>query len=468
MLGGVEATGHDREVQPRDAAGALARVGLIETITRRRSRRFPLGGRLEGAPFSYASRHEPVPLTEEEEAVLVFAAAGVTGFSFAELPFGPGPEPETGGGTIMVTPFGRTVASADGIGSVALALLNDDGAFLIRRPQNFPRGSIAELAELGRSGEFVELYRRSRVRLADGRPDIERRPPYVPPFNRWSTNRPGSTYFVPVSEATTLALTLLFFLLGEEMGFMLYDDRRGYRPAGLKRFARSSGGHLYDDPNHMRFGTVLDLESYVMELLGVEQGLMLQNLGLATEALGLGGFPHYGAQRYQWLEAMGFRMQPTPISELMRRGRIGTALMTRLGKNPSLAVPVGLEVDGEVLLKPYCPPYYPSMRAAVEAFVEAKYSPDFGVFRDAGAGSAWADPAAMLPQIPEYSDANVEAVVSYCEHVYERYGRFPGNFPPLRTLMAFSAHHIDLEFYDRYYRPGAYTDAHRDHFSNWH
>jgi hypothetical protein len=34
--------------------------------------------------------------------------------------------------------------------------------------------------------------------------------------------------------------------------------------------------------------------------------------------------------------------------------------------------------------------------------------------------------------------------------------------------MAFQAHHVDTEFYDRFYRPGAYREAHREHFAVWH
>ena len=97
---------------------------------------------------------------------------------------------------------------------------------------------------------------------------------------------------------------------------------------------RSKGGRLHDDPNDFRVGSILDFESYIMELAGVEQGLMLQNMHLAVEALGLGGFPHYGAQRYQWFEELGFRMEDIPIAKLMRRGRVMTAAMNALGKNP--------------------------------------------------------------------------------------------------------------------------------------
>jgi hypothetical protein len=40
---------------------------------------------------------------------------------------------------------------------------------------------------------------------------------------------------------------------------------------------------------------------------------MLQNLGLMTQALGLGGFPHFAAHPFIWFQALGFRMQEIPF-----------------------------------------------------------------------------------------------------------------------------------------------------------
>ena len=60
---------------------------------------------------------------------------------------------------------GRTVASGDGLQTVALIVTNDAATYLIRRPRELPPGSITELVELGRKGEFTELYRRCRTGL---------------------------------------------------------------------------------------------------------------------------------------------------------------------------------------------------------------------------------------------------------------------------------------------------------------
>ena len=52
---------------------------------------------------------------------------------------------------------------------------------------------------------------------------------------------------------------------------------------------------------------------------------------------------------------------------------------------------MGLERNGQVLIKPFCPPYYPTMKDAVLAFLESKFAPGKGSFWDGGAiaASGW-------------------------------------------------------------------------------
>ncbi|MFB2895412.1 hypothetical protein ACE1CI_21115 [Aerosakkonemataceae cyanobacterium BLCC-F50] len=53
---------------------------LIEAMLQRRSRRFGKGMKL-GSPLNYQSQYMPQPLTLEQEALLSFAASGVTGYA---------------------------------------------------------------------------------------------------------------------------------------------------------------------------------------------------------------------------------------------------------------------------------------------------------------------------------------------------------------------------------------------------
>ena len=66
----------------------------------------------------------------------------------------------------------------------------------------------------------------------------------------------------------------------------MVDERNRFKPPGIVRFARSKGGHLHDDPREGRFATVGLLETWVYEFAAIEQGGMLQNLALMTQAVG--------------------------------------------------------------------------------------------------------------------------------------------------------------------------------------
>jgi hypothetical protein len=143
-------------------------------------------------------------------------------------------------------------------------------------------------------------------------------------------------------------------------------------------------------------------------------------------------------------------------------------LMRTLGKDLPVPTAVGLERNGEALIKSFCPPYYRNMEEAVLAFVDYKYEQEKGTFRDGGAATGWQDGARVQAGIPPYSDEAIAATIAYCEYVYERYGRFPTNSGPFRTILAHQAHHLDPDFYDRFYRPETLSETQGRHQAWWH
>ena len=450
-------------VSSHAATEQLAGYPLLEALIERRSRRFGHGMRLNGGPLEYKSMRPSQPLSLEEEAALAFAGCGITGPVLAELPYDSGDEDEAGGGNIIINLVGRTVASGDAVHAVTLFVINDEGAWMLRRPQDYPRAEIAELARAGRGHEFVRLYERSRVRIAAGRPDVPRVLPFVMPFNKWAANVPGTTYFLPVNEFSAFYINVLLSAFSEDFGCFLVDERNRFKPAGIARFARSKGGHLHDDPKEGRFTTISFLETWLYEFAAVEQGEILQNLAMMTEALGLGGFPHFAAHPFIWFQALGFRMQEIPFSRTIGAGAVTKRLLKALGKELPIPTAVGLERNGEALIKSFCPPYYRTMEEAVLAFADRKYAQGTGAFRDGGDASSWQDGAGVQAGIPPYSDRAIAATIAYCNYVYERYGRFPANSGPFRTVLAHQAHHLDPDFYDRFYNPGTLTQTQRQH-----
>ena len=435
---------------------------LLEALTKRRSRRFALGMTMDSGPLAYQSRHQPLPLTEEEEALLVFAGSGMTGYALLDLPFAEGQ-----GGAIVARSLGRTFASGDAIQTVSLIVANDEVTYLIKRPQDFSPNEIYALIDQANKQEFTDLYRRMRVKIKEGRAA----PPLAPMFNvnvnRWSLYAPGTTYFLPINELTFMVINGLLEIFNRYSGAFVIDERAGFRPAGLGRFARSKGGHLHDDPADGRVLTVQRLELMVAELVTVEQGMMLQNLGLMCQAMGLGGFPNFAEHEFSWFEALGFRMGAMPAAKYLGAGALTRTLMSLVGRNQNLPYALGLERDGLNLLTPYCPPYYATMKDAVRAVVDIKYGPQ-GLFRGGAANSAWREPAAIAAGVAEISAEAFDATVAYCEYIYQRYGRFPAYMPPFRTVLGFQACHLDTEFYERHYRREALSDSERGHLESWH
>ena len=435
---------------------------FLQILRERRSRRFGLGMKMATGPMAYESRHSGIPLSEEEEALLAFAACGVTGYALGDLMY-----EQRQGGTIMSRLLGRTIPSGDAAQTVALIVMNRGATYYVKRPQDFAPDEIPELVKMAEGGEYVELYRRSRVKIRDGRVAPPLNPLINLNCNQWSLYDPSSTYFLPVNELTWIYINGLLELVNEGNNVFIIDERANFRPAGLQRFAKSRGGHLFDDPSQGRVITIQQLEEFVTEMVTLEQGMMLQNIALMVQALGLGGFPHWAAHAFGWFQALGFRMGEMRASRYLGMGRILSALARLFSRAPAVPYVLGLEHNGVALLNAMCPPYYPSMEAAVRTLVDAKVGPQ-GIFRGGAIHSVWLDPTTVVKASPAPSEANIQAAIAYCEYVFNRYGRFPAYAPSMRTVLGFQVNHLDVEFYDRHYRAESLSEAQRDHLKRWH
>lgn len=439
---------------PTEAPGAGE--SFLDTLRGRRSRRFGVGMRIPEGPFAYASGLPPEPLSDEEEAALVFAACGVSGYALSDLSFGRGQ-----GGSMLAGRVGRTIPSPDSVNAVALVVTNDRDTHLVRRPQDLDPETLKDLIRLAETGDLVEAYRRSRVKILDRRAAPPVKPGMNFLINEWSLYAEGGTYFLPVSCMTELLLNVLLEVFEPEMGLYALDERNLYRPAGVKAFARSRGGHLDDDPAEEKVFTIAAVEGSLKESVAVEQGHMLQSLGLMTQALGLGGFPNYARHPFDWFQALDFRMGQAS-AELLFGGPVWLERVLRLlGKDQKIPIPLGLERDGETLLRPYCPPYYETMEEAVHAFLEAKYGSG-GTYGARGVAlSDWRDPERVTAAAARPSEEAVAATVAYCEYVWARYGSFPVYSAPYRTVIGYQATKVDLDFYERFFRPEALTATQR-------
>ena len=407
---------------------------FFQAVWDRKSRRVGLGMEIATGPLAYTSPYEPVPLSEVEEALLLMAATGLNGLNLGDI------DP-TQGADALVQWTARTWPSSCSNHGTELFFTNDDGVFFLDMWKLTPEpGELSTLS--GKSIEaqvekVLELTARAKIRLSDHRAELPTGLPGLFVFNHWNANRPGSTLFVPVSNMTLEYINLLFIYLSPEYRFSIVDEQAGYASAGLQRWIDSGDC----DPNRQM--GMIDLEQRVLSMQVVEQAFICHNLNLALQCLGLGGWTYTGyIARFVLggvdVPGLGFRFADAKIG-------------------PS--VPVGR--DG--IYEAFTPPYFADMRDAVDAFLEVKWSQ-----YAADKPKSYTAPDQIIRHIQRPDNATIERVKDYCQYVHGTYGRFPAYIDPMYQRLTCQAQHVDLNFYDEHYPPGACTPQHHEHFRRWH
>ena len=412
---------------------------LYQAILTRRSRRFPKGATMPGGLTAYTSKHEAQPLTETEEALVAMAGTGLTGVNLSDLPFRDGTDKAWCGNTLAQWQ-GRTYASPCATHGTELFYTNDDGVYVLSMRDAQP-GSEVELAGADVEDKVLAQFRGRRRKLADGRLDIPRDDTTLLPFNQWNVNMPGTTVFMPVTDVTHEFINALF-LTFEASGLYLVDDQNG-NAEPLREFA---------DKGYLNAAFPAPLSSYeiamVTQITGIEQGQMCQSMALAVQALGLGG----------WTFSTG--------AQGVVMGGMGGGLGFRFAasdQNPLALQPVGL--DG--IMESWRPPYYPSMEAAVQAVVDAKFAPG-GLFDPSSPDKAPLPRQSMDREIPQHPSWCVDAVKTLCQYIWDTHGKFPLLTAPVQMSAWFQAHHLDIDFYDTFYGEWAVPPAVRLHDEHWH
>ena len=417
---------------------------LFDAIFGRRSRRFAVGSEIPGGATRYRSTKPPLRLGEIEEAMLVQAATGVSGLVLGDLPYVDDQGRDAGGNTVIQF-TGRTWPSPCASHGTELIFWNDGATYLVRF-KDVCATRLQEYETLDDREKILVGFCENRLKLFDGRPQYPHAYPTMLPFNMWSSDIAGSTVFLPVADVTFEFINVLLLMCGWPQGGMyIIDDENGNRPAGCERWAKEGLlNPMFSVP----------LSYFATSVTDIEAGFMIQNLLLAIQALGLGGWVHAHPASLVLLGG-------TPVAKGLGF-RFVTGKAGRMAGRPS---PVG--IDG--VLEAYCPPYYKDMSAAVDAVVEAKFGPD-GIYSQ---GSSKPAPFLMrnefVDAVPRYSEKLVQCVKDICTYIYETYGRFPAHVDAVSTPGSWvQAHHLDLDFYDRFFKPGAYLRTHAEHMDRWH
>jgi hypothetical protein len=171
---------------------------------------------------------------------------------------------------------------------------------------------------------------------------------------------------------------------------------------------------------------------------------------LMLQAMGLGGWMFNGMDPFSVLGASGNPAVP--------------GIGFRFDTNDRWPYPNPTGLEG--VMEGFCPPHFSGMREAVEALCERKFGPG-GAFHPATPGP-WKESEKIRSAAVPHSEEFKKCVALQAQYIFDHFGKFPGTVPSMIATIYLQAHHLDLEFYDEFYKPGAYLRTHADHFARWH
>jgi hypothetical protein len=419
-----------------EALRELVEFPLVDALFGRRSRRFFRGAEVPDGPLAYKSRHAPLPLTELERLLILLAVGGKTGWHNAitrhdryapHLSNYPG------------AAGGRTFPSAAGFHTAEIFFTDDSGAYFFAT-RDTP--VVADRSDEGAQdvARLLNVHRKQIRKLSDQRIHLPPREPYMEGHNTWVANRPGSLLVFPVADVAQHTLLNLCFYV--QNGYAIFDDVNGRRIPGLEKFKAMID---VENPLPLTF-----LDQYSLTEATAELATAAYAGALMQQAMGLGGWMFDGIDRFSILGASGDPNVP--------------GLGFRYDTDPRWALPNPTGLPG--VFEGFCPPSYPTMRAAVDALCERKFGAG-GPFNAATPGP-WKDSAKVRGSAQVHDEAFRDAVATMAQYMFDTFGKFPATVPTIFTLMYLQSHHLDLEYYDTLFKPGAYLPAHANHLRRWH
>ncbi len=412
----------------------------VQGLFGRRSRRFGFGMEIPGGPLAYKSQHEPVPLSDLELALLVAAATGVTGWNFG-IPFTINESDRLSDYSLRLT--GRTIPSAATICTTELFYTDDSGIYLTRTRDIIPERLRAfEVSD--DISRIIDISQAATIQLSNKRLYLPPEPPHFDEHNIWNSNRPGSTLFMPIGDVGEQLLALLAMYVTN--GYTLYDDYSESTIGNLEPFIRTG---LISDTPQMRFA-LSHIEQVAYSTVAMELALICQNIVLMLQAIGLGGWMFTGIFPYSALGAFA------------DEGIKGLGF--RFARHEGWTFPNPIGLDG--YYESVCPPYVADMYEAAHKMAERKFGP--GGTYDPATGGPFLRNSEIKSTVKPYTQAQIDCIGEMAQYIYNTYGRFPARYPTILLRIYTQAHHLELEFYDKYFGPGSYLQTHAEHMERWH
>jgi hypothetical protein len=258
--------------------------------------------------------------------------------------------------------------------------------------------------------------------------------------NAWCANQPGSTLIIPVADAAQHHLANLCYLV--QNGVCVFDDIANAPIPGIKKFSSIVD---IDNPYPLSF-----IEQMTLSEVTVEVSTACYAGALMLQALGLGGWTYGGLNPFSVLGASGDREVP--------------GLGFRYDTDDRWPLPNVTGLPG--VLEGFCPPHYKNMREAVEALVQRKFGKG-GPYHQQTEGP-YQNNGPIRARGEKHNSQFIDCVATMAQYVFDRYGRCPGTFSSIFTMMYLQAHHLDCGYYDKHFGSDAYLRTHANHDDLWH
>jgi hypothetical protein len=409
---------------------------LIQGLLGRRSRRFFMGAEIPDGVFAYKSRQNPVPLSDLEKMLVVAACGGNTSWHhmiYRGDPYAPHLSNYSGAAG------GRVFPSAAGFQTSQTFFTDDNGVYVLEM-RDAP--AFADRANDGslNMDEFVNNVQKHVRKIQNGRLQVPSELPITEAHNTWVFNKPSTLVVIPVGDLSQHVLLNVCYML--ENGLVLYDDINKRAVPGVDQFK-----DVVDTEN---VWPITFVEQWSLSELTVELGASCYAGTMMLQAIGLGGWMLNGVDPFATLGASGDPGVP--------------GLGFRYDEDERWPYPNPTGLDG--VMEGYCPPHHTDMRAAVEAVCERKFGPG-GPFHPDTPGP-WKDSRKVRSAAQVHDERFRDCVALQTQYVYDTFGKFPGTVPSMFLIMYLQAHHIDLEFYDKFFKQGSYLQTHATHMDRWH
>jgi hypothetical protein len=394
-----------------------------------------MGAEIPDGSLAFKSKRMPLPLDDTEKMLVLTSMGGVTGWHFAIMRharYAPKLSNYSG------SPVGRTFPSAAGFITSELFFTDDNGTYFFPTRDFHPEIEILD----GKVNleDFLSIHKKRIRKLSNKRLHIPREEPYMEGHNTWVANHEGSMLVIPVGDlAQHVLATICYFT---QNGYTIYDDIAKNPIPGTEKF-----GKLVDVNKPVPL-TVLEQSS--LADMTAEFSTSCYAGMLMLQPMGLGGYMYEGIDRHTILGASGDPAVP------------GLGFRYDTSEKWILPNPTGLQG----VFEGYCPPHYENMRDATEALAKRKFGKG-GVFNPNTPG-AWNDSPKVRANAAPYTEEFKECVALQAQYIYDTYGKFPATVQSIFCFMYLQAHHLDLDFYDHYFKPGAYLRTHREHMKKWH